>query len=102
MPVLVAVALGTATAVLVMVRRDRRDFAVTLAGLVGVLASLVITLGVLGPLNAQIALWSADAVPPGWEQVRDRWQAANVIREVVVVAGFVLLLMAGLRPRQPR
>ncbi len=65
MPVLVVAALLAAVGVLVLLRRDRWDFTVTPAGLLCVVVSLLITLVVLGPLNNEIAAWSADAVPAG-------------------------------------
>jgi len=67
------------------------------------LAGALITIGGHWPLNAQVAHWSAQQPPAGWEQLRQRWSDLNFWRFAVAQLGFLALLIpiAFGRNRQP-
>jgi hypothetical protein len=64
------------------------------------LVGLVLTVGVLFPINDAVLAWTAP--PPDWTVVRDRWRAAHAVRSVATVAAFVLLVAADRVPRWGR
>ncbi len=46
------------------------------------------------PLNHTTEAWNPQAVPPGWTQVRDQWNTANLVRTTVNGAAFLIALLA--------
>lgn len=80
-----------ATLVAVALGRPRR---LRLVAVLFLLAGMAVTVAVHLPLNAQIAGWSAVAPPPGWEQVRQRWQLAHAVRTAATLVAFALLASA--------
>ena len=56
------------------------------------LFGIVVTLVIEVPMNKQIALWDAAAVPPQWAAIRDRWLAFHNVRTVAGVCAFVCAL----------
>lgn len=60
---------------------------------------MVVTVAVHFPMNAEIATWTPVAPPAEWQELRDRWLVAHVVRTWVAVAGFALLVAALSRRR---
>ncbi|OLE21040.1 MAG: hypothetical protein AUG49_22980 [Catenulispora sp. 13_1_20CM_3_70_7] len=40
-------------------------------------------------MNKHVVAWDPAALPPGWQGLRERWAAANRVRTLLAVAGFV-------------
>jgi uncharacterized membrane protein len=102
-----AIFTSTIVAVVVLVVHARRTHSPTLrpavVALVLLLLSLVITLVINGPINVEQLGWNAQAPPPDWASVRDRWQIAHAVRTVAIVIGLGYLgaaVMTGKDPRQ--
>jgi hypothetical protein len=56
-----------------------------------VLVAIVITLIVNGPINVEQLRWNAEAPPPDWRHVRDRWQIAHAVRTLALVLALACL-----------
>jgi uncharacterized membrane protein len=83
-------------AVLALSLRERRSpaFALTLAGFLCQLTSLVVTGLFELPINARVMTWSPEDPPEGWEALRDRWDAFHTVRTATSVAGLGCLVAA--------
>lgn len=77
-----------------MVRGRRPAFGWTLAGAVSVTAGLVGWVLLVSPMNAVLDGWTADAPPPHWTDVRDRWELGHAIHAAFFALGFAALLAA--------
>jgi len=66
------------------------NFYATIASLLLIIGSLVITAAIEVPINNQVVTWTAENTPPDWEQLRNRWQYYNVVRTVLALLSFVL------------
>lgn len=86
-PLLAAVALWLAG------RRSeaRLWLAIAAAYLLGV---FVLTREINIPINNALALWDPNAPPADWQQARDDWNFANLIRCLAACASFVVALLA--------
>ncbi len=69
------------------------DAAVAAAGLLA--ASVVISLTVLVPINNRSITWTADDHPADYREQQQRWDRLHYVRVAIIVAGFVLTLVAG-------
>jgi uncharacterized membrane protein len=69
------------------------DAAVAAAALLVVSAVMSVTL--LVPINNRIATWTADDHPADWREQHQRWDRLHYARVAVIVAAFVLVLVAG-------
>jgi hypothetical protein len=69
------------------------DAAFAAAGLLAV--SVVISLTVLVPINNRSITWTADDHPADYREQQQRWDRLHYVRVAVIVAGFVLTLVAG-------
>ena len=78
-----------------------RDMA-ALAGLVLLVAALLITLLVEVPIDNQIKAWSVVSLPPGWQQIRDCWEMFHVVRTFSSMAALVLMTGSALFDRVNR
>jgi uncharacterized membrane protein len=67
--------------------------AVAAAGLLVV--SVVMSVTVLVPINNRSSTWTADHHPADWREQHQRWDRWHYARVAVIVAGFVLILVAG-------
>ena len=67
-------------------------FYLTLAGFVCFLIALIITLRIEVPIVMQIITWHVSALPPNWQQLRDRWVSFHIIRVVAGIVGLTLLV----------
>ena len=92
-------ALAIATLVLVI------GLAIAARGIPGALwlyvaAAVLIVIGGLitrfinQPINDQIMTWTADALPAGWETIRDNWRNAHLARLGASFAAELLLILA--------
>lgn len=97
---LLPAAVLTNVAVLLLERDDRVGFGLQALGLTGQVGALVLTAAVELPINAKVMAWSKDAPPPGWEALRDRWNAVHTARTAAAVLGLGGLLAASVLPRR--
>jgi uncharacterized membrane protein len=103
-PIAVVYALTAVTGItsLAMSRREFRTtaFALTAAGMLCLIASIVTTLLVNVPINADIIeTWSIENPPADWAEVRDRWNLFHAIRTALNALAFACLLLAATAPR---
>lgn len=61
--------------------------------------AIAVTASVNIPINEDMALWDPAALPAEWQDLRDRWTAANHLRGVLTGIGFLAALWA--LARQP-
>jgi hypothetical protein len=66
--------------------------AVAAAALLAV--SVVMSIALLVPINNRAATWTADRHPTDWREQRQRWDRLHYARVAIIVAGFVLTLVA--------
>ena len=67
-------------------------FYLTLAGFVCFVAALIVTMTIEVPIVMQIVTWNVSAMPPNWQQLRDRWVDFHILRIIGGIAGLALLL----------
>jgi uncharacterized membrane protein len=67
--------------------------AVAAAGLLAV--SVVMSITLLVPINNRSATWTADHHPADWREQHRRWDRLHYARVAIIVAAFVLILVAG-------
>jgi uncharacterized membrane protein len=67
--------------------------AVAAAALLAV--SVVMSVTLLVPINNRLSTWTADDHPADWREQHQRWDRLHYARVAVIVAGFVLTLVAG-------
>lgn len=94
-------ALGAATTVMTLVdaaivRDDRMRLALLLASAACFAAAGLVTRLCNQPINTIVMTWSVDAVPPVWEQLRDRWWRWHTARTASGIAGLCLSIAASL------
>jgi uncharacterized membrane protein len=68
------------------------DAAVAAAALF--IVSVVMSLTVLVPINNRLTTWTADDHPADWREQHQRWDRWHYARVAVIVAAFVLTLVA--------
>jgi len=68
------------------------DAAVAAAGLL--IVSVIMSLTVLVPINNRIITWTADNHPADWREQNQRWDRWHYARVAVILAAFVLTLVA--------
>jgi len=73
---------GTASAVLALVA----------VGLL--LSTVVLSLAILVPINNRSATWTAEDHPAEWRTLQQRWDRLHGVRVALIVAAFVLLVVA--------
>jgi hypothetical protein len=69
------------------------DAAVAAAALLAV--SVVMSITLLVPIASRSATWTADDHPADWREQLQRWDRLHYARIAIIVAGFVLMLVAG-------
>jgi hypothetical protein len=80
-----------------LVRKRRPTFRLTLAGTLCLLVAFaVVWLGLVAPVNAQTATWTAETIPPDWARWRRQWEYGHTTRFALHLAGLVLLTSAAL------
>jgi uncharacterized membrane protein len=103
-PIAVVYALIVVSGIIVLAlsRREFRTaaFALTVAGMLCLMASIVTTLLVNVPINAEIMeTWSVAHPPADWAEVRDRWNLFHTIRTALNAVAFLCLLLAATSSR---
>jgi uncharacterized membrane protein len=68
-------------------------FYAVIASLPLIIAALVITTAIEVPINNQVVTWTSGNVPPGWENLRNRWQRYNVVRTILALLSFALFVV---------
>lgn len=69
------------------------EFAVAAAALL--IVSVVMSIALLVPINNRTATWTADRHPADWREQQQCWDRLHYVRVAIIVAGFVLTLVAG-------
>lgn len=67
-------------------------FWLTLAGFMGFLTALIVTIWIEVPIVRQIVSGSPSALPANWTRLRDRWMNVHWIRVVGGLVGLALLV----------
>lgn len=88
---------GTLLVLLLWRRRDW-PFFLALIGLLCFATALAATFIVNVPINAEQMTWDSKAPPADWAEVRDRWQAAHILRTVVSVGGLCCFILTAVLP----
>src|SRR6204780_5109072 len=70
------------------------DAAVAAAALL--IVSVVMSVTLLVPIAKRSGTWTADHHPADWREQQQRWDRLHYARVAVIVAGFVLTLVAGM------
>lgn len=52
------------------------------------------------PINDIVMTWKGDALPSGWEGLRDAWWRWHLLRVATILAGFCLVTVATVAHRQ--
>jgi Domain of unknown function (DUF1772) len=69
------------------------DAAVAAAALL--IVSVVMSVTLLVPINNRVITWTADDHPADYREQTQRWNRLHHARVAIIVAGFVLILVAG-------
>ena len=56
--------------------------------------SVLMSVTLLVPINSRVARWSVEGAPADWRDQARRWERLHYIRVAVIVAAFVLLVVA--------
>jgi hypothetical protein len=56
--------------------------------------SVVMSIALLVPINNRVGTWTADSHPADWREQQRRWDRLHYLRVLVLVAAFVLVLLA--------
>ncbi|MEV6022828.1 DUF1772 domain-containing protein [Streptomyces sp. NPDC052036] len=56
--------------------------------------SVLMSIALLVPINSRVAQWTRDSAPADWKQQLGRWDRFHFVRVGVIVAAFVLLVVA--------
>ncbi len=59
------------------------------------LVSVVMSVTVLVPINSRVARWASEGVPADWRPQVRRWNGFHYARVGIIIAAFVLLVLAG-------
>ncbi|HWJ53693.1 MAG TPA: DUF1772 domain-containing protein, partial [Propionibacteriaceae bacterium] len=96
-----AIVIGLIVVVLLFRRRSTVAAWLALAGLVLMIAVLVITLAVEVPIDDLIANWTEQTLPANWQEIRARWAAFHTVRTFVSLGAVAAAVGAGLTTRIP-
>jgi uncharacterized membrane protein len=91
-----AVVLGAAVAVMLFRTGSRTAAWLASAGLLLMVAVLVITLAVEVPIDNQIATWTEATLPTDWMQIRARWADFHTLRTFVSLGAVAAAVAAAL------
>jgi uncharacterized membrane protein len=73
---------------------DRPAAGAAIAGTALLAVSVVMSVALLVPINNRSATWTADNHPGDWREQQQRWDRLHYARVVIIVAAFVLTLVA--------
>jgi hypothetical protein len=104
-----ALIVGLIVVVLLLAARSNVAGWLALAGLLLMIAVLVITLAVEVPIDELIVTWTEETLPPDWQEIRARWAAFHTLRTFLslgavaaaVAAGLTLRTVSRVRPQLP-
>jgi len=71
------------------------------AGLLLMVAALVITLAVEVPIDNQIEAWTAATLPAAWRSIQARWELWHTIRTFASIAAVVAATISAVVPARP-
>jgi uncharacterized membrane protein len=91
-----AVVIGLIAVVLLFRSRSTTAAWLAVAGLVLMIAVLVITLAVEVPIDNSIANWTEETLPANWQQVRAMWLAFHTVRTFMSLGAVAAAVGAGL------
>jgi uncharacterized membrane protein len=95
MPVLmIATGVTTLVVVILLFRRSAAAGWTALAGLLALVAVIVVTLAVEVPIDDQIKTWTNATLPPDWEEIRSRWANFHTLRTFLSLAGLAAIVGA--------
>jgi uncharacterized membrane protein len=94
-----AVAIGLVSVVLLFRSRSTVAGWLALAGLLLMIAVLVITLAVEVPIDNLIANWTEATLPSGWQQIRARWASFHTLRTFLSLGAVAAAVAAALTTR---
>ncbi|HEX4833188.1 MAG TPA: DUF1772 domain-containing protein [Trebonia sp.] len=66
-----------------------------IAAAILLIVSVVMSVTLLVPINNRTATWTADHHPADWREQEQRWDRLHYARVAVIIAAFVLILVAG-------
>lgn len=89
-------ALLSSLATLLLVRKRRTIFRLTLVGVLCHIANTLLWAVLIRPVNQQVETWTDETVPTNWTQCRDRWENLHAVRAVLSVVGLSTQLAATL------
>lgn len=81
---------------LVVARRHRRSFVLTLAAALCLTAMFVLFFALVRPVNVAFAAWTPETLPPDWPRYRLRWEMGHGVRALLAVAGLAALIRAAM------
>jgi uncharacterized membrane protein len=71
------------------------------AGVLLMIAVMVITLAIEVPIDNLIATWTEATLPADWQQIRARWSAFHTVRTFLSLGAVAAAVAAGLATRTP-
>lgn len=83
-----------AVVLVALVRARPRALRWTVLGAVCLLAAHVSFWVWIAPVNATVSGLTPDALPPGWEQLRSRWETTHAARALLETAGLGALVFS--------
>jgi uncharacterized membrane protein len=78
-------------------KKDKRSFYLHLISLLLMVATLIITLMILVPIDNQIATWTPETVPGNWESLRTTWDNYHTVRTFTSISSFAALAVGVVR-----
>jgi uncharacterized membrane protein len=81
-------------------KRKTVYFYCILAALILFIIALIVTVGIEVPIDNQIRTWTVNTMPPGWQNIRGRWEFYHTVRTFVSLSSVALFLIALLNRKQ--
>jgi hypothetical protein len=79
-----------------LLRNHRLALPFAVCGAAMLAVAFIVWLSMTAPVNAKVLRWNPDAIPPGWEGLRTRWEYSHTIRFVIHLIGISVLINAAL------
>ena len=70
-------------------RKKTASFYIGILSVILIIATLLITLLVLVPIDNNIKMWTATTIPTDFEAIRDKWRTYHAIRTFLSLASFL-------------
>ncbi|MEU8360177.1 DUF1772 domain-containing protein [Nonomuraea sp. NPDC048882] len=93
-PLLLAAIAASLVAAALSWRHGRLVFGLSVAALVLVVGTVVLTLAGLEPINGIVDGWTPDQLPAGWEESRRQWSDLHLVRTALALTAFGCLIVA--------